>query len=675
MPTFQIELDDGRKFEVDAVDQQSALQAFHPGVQQSEPLDKYHQKARDLITSQAAKGRDISGGYLDKYLKGATLGFGDEAVAGMRTALGAVVDPLKHIGDVNYKSVPLTERYNYEKALEDERAKDADRKTGAFGTAVELAAGLGTGVGAAKNGLTLIKEGQAIFPRLAAAAGEGAAYGGVAGAGEGDGVKDRLKKAAQGAALGSAFGGAAAGAGAALAPTAGAVASNLMARFGNPSTVAENLLGRTLARSGRSADEIVANLRAAREQGQGEYSLADELGPEGQRLTASITNAPGAQRAEITDFLHDRQTGAADRMASFLRDASGDRQTASQMEENLTNLRRREGNENYNAAKEDAGAVNVEPAFQAGASQLQDAANALNPSSTLDDTTIAGKITKAIRQFAGADGERLDEFGSVLAARKEIQSMIQKATPEERNALLPILKELDNSLASASPGYRRAVNNYASRSGQLRALEEGGATQSQNPQDVVSGFYARPGEQMQPYRTGYFENLIKKTLAGGEGNNVARPLRTAKARQEIQALAAPGEWARLVARTQREHSMAQMRNSATGGSSTARNLADMMDSGVDPTIFMRVMRGDFGGALQSAGSGVFNMMNGNTEAVRNELGGMLFPVLNNRHANVDQWLPELLRNVEGRARRNQKVRTNVLRGLLSMGGEQAGLNQ
>jgi len=49
MPTFQIELDDGRKFEVDAVDQQSALAAFHPGVTETQPLDKYHQNARDLI--------------------------------------------------------------------------------------------------------------------------------------------------------------------------------------------------------------------------------------------------------------------------------------------------------------------------------------------------------------------------------------------------------------------------------------------------------------------------------------------------------------------------------------------------------------------------------------------------------------------------------------------------
>ncbi|NDB69592.1 MAG: hypothetical protein EB015_16625, partial [Methylocystaceae bacterium] len=133
MPTFHIELDDGRKFEIDAADQQSALGAI-PHIQAEPKLDQYHQRARDVINDQAAKGRDISGGYLDKYLKGATMGFGDELVAGLRTGLGAVVDPLRHIGDANYKSVPIAERYKYEKALEDERAKDADRKTGVFGT-------------------------------------------------------------------------------------------------------------------------------------------------------------------------------------------------------------------------------------------------------------------------------------------------------------------------------------------------------------------------------------------------------------------------------------------------------------------------------------------------------------------------------------------------------------
>lgn len=106
MPTFHIELDDGRKFEIDAEDQASALNAI-PQIQSQPKLDQYHQRARDVINEQAARGRDISGGYLDKYLKGATMGFGDELVAGMRTGLGAVVDPMLHIGMLLTKACRL----------------------------------------------------------------------------------------------------------------------------------------------------------------------------------------------------------------------------------------------------------------------------------------------------------------------------------------------------------------------------------------------------------------------------------------------------------------------------------------------------------------------------------------------------------------------------------------
>jgi len=171
----------------------------------------------------------------------------------LRTGLGAVADPLRHIGDPNYQSVPLAERYRYEKALEDERAKTADKKTGALGTLAELVGGLGTGVGAARSGLTLLKQGQTLGQMARAGASEGAGYGAVSGAGGGDGVNDRLQKAFTGGAMGAALGGTLPLAAEGIKVAAAKPLSNILAAR-DPQSAAVAKLAEDLQSSGKSLE-------------------------------------------------------------------------------------------------------------------------------------------------------------------------------------------------------------------------------------------------------------------------------------------------------------------------------------------------------------------------------------------------------------------------------------
>ncbi len=112
----------------------------------------------------------------------------------------------------------------YERGRDEYRARDkvAKEANPVSSVAGEVVGGLGTGLGAAKSGLTLMRAGMGLPKTMAAGAAEGAAYGALHGAGNAE--NDRLLAAAQGGATGAAIGGAvpviARGIGFALGPKA-----------------------------------------------------------------------------------------------------------------------------------------------------------------------------------------------------------------------------------------------------------------------------------------------------------------------------------------------------------------------------------------------------------------------------------------------------------------------
>lgn len=163
MPTFEITTADGSVYQIDATDESTAVNALKfnpqpkaPAVENIEKRDAAHQQARDWLDANPSARHGMANNLLAKGLQGATLGWADEARAG----IGAVRDYLKH----GNKS--LGEYYDLEKAMQDEQMKDATRNTGIFGTAAEIggsflpSAAIAKGVGALA-GRTLPKAAQA----------------------------------------------------------------------------------------------------------------------------------------------------------------------------------------------------------------------------------------------------------------------------------------------------------------------------------------------------------------------------------------------------------------------------------------------------------------------------------------------------------------------------------
>ena len=688
MPTFQIELDDGRKFEVDAVDQQSALAAFHPGVEQTQPLDKYHQNARNLITSQAAKGRDISGGYLDKYLKGATMGFGDELVAGMRTGLGAVVDPLRHIGDANYKSVPLAERYNYEKALEDERAKDADKKTGLLGTAAELAGGLGTGVGAARSGLTLLKNGQTLGQMARAGAMEGAGYGAISGAGEGDGVNDRLQKAFTGGVAGAALGGTIPLAAEGIKVAAAKPISNILAAR-DPQGAAVARLAEDLQSSGKTIDQVKLEIDSANAAGI-PITLADVLGKEGQRRLYTAAGASGPGRDFATTFLDQRQAGQSGRIANLFDEALGADRTAKQAGEAFIDQARKQSEPYYKAIQEYPSEITPRVENFLKEPLMKDALNKgiqIQRNNAIAAGEDLSGYTLRETQRANDAGLNSFNFKNYQAMKIGLDDMLEQYRDKTTGKLvldaygksvLKMRQALDDDLKQMFDGYAKADAMYAGPASVDQAVGLGKQMAgSGRYEDNIAAFNNLTDAQKVGARLGYADNKLSAIERRSEGTNNANNLINPKTQNELEAMSLyqgpslPNSPSEIRRRLDLENTMSKTRNMALGGSRTAENQADMAGAGIDPRLFSalgQLVQGNVKGALSSGSQFLSTYGGGNTPAVREQLAKLYLS-----NGNVD--LASLLRQANQKSQKLNKRQKEAIQGLLSAGAIQAGSMQ
>jgi hypothetical protein len=649
MPIFQIELDDGRKFEVDAEDQASALQAVPH-------IDKYHEAAQQRLKQNA----DLYGpmdDYKRKFAQGQTLGWYDDAQAYARAGLGSLLHP--------GSPTSFNERLKYEKAFEDERLKEANRRAGAFGTVAELAGGLATGGVGAKTGMTLLKEGMSLPKMIAAGSAEGAGYGAVAGGGEGDTFNDKLNKAFKGGA-----GGALAGAAVPLA-TAGAkmaaspVLSNLEA-WRNPGAYADRKIAQTVERTGRSAQDILDEVNASSGQ---PYTLADALDYEGRRILSTVTKAPGNGRQEALDFLHTRQSDQPDRVVNILREGFDAPKTAAQTEKDLRAQRKVEADVNYGNARNSAEFVDPSQAIGVADNYLEPGVGkGLPGGSNLPDDTVEAIIRRARGMLTNGD-ETLTDFRSAFRAKRDMDSMIDSANPTQQRELKPVRDALDDALANASYPYAAARDRFRQQSKQIEAVQSGKeAAGSALSQDVVPGFLSMPADQQAPFRAGFVDPLETRIV-----NNAAPGANRAKfspnTQAKMEAFAVPERLSDMMARLDRERRMHSTLTEASGGSKTVENAADAADMGIDPAILSNLLSGNVKGAATAGARGVWNSMTGNTEAVRNELAKRLLPITGSE--NLSTMLPRVTDALKNKRKRNNAVELGVIRGLLNLGAQGA----
>lgn len=529
---------------------------------------------------------------LDLLMNGATFGFLNKAAAGARSLL-------------------LGKDYDKELAGFRRKTQDARDRAGLAAPVAEIAGGLGTGMAAGRAGLTLMRPGQSLPRMMAAGAVEGGGYGALSALGNDTDVGTTM-------ATGAVIGG--------LAPAAIELLRRgfapLYARL-RPQAATDRAIATMVERSGRTPQQIVDDLNAAAQQGQGEYMVADALGNPGQRTLSTIARTPSNARAGVVEALEQRQAGQGERVAGMLDDAFGRPVTAAQTEAARTALRRTGANANYGAARASAGPVDVSAATQQLDAILQPGVTPMIGTGAADDGVFS--TLRKMRDLLGTRGAQVSDFDRAFRAKIEMDAIIEKGGTAAA-LLRPARNALDDALSRASGPYANARDTYRAASQGIEAIDTGRtAAQRGRFEDTIPTFRRMSADQQAGFRAGYVDPLIEKTQRAAIGTNKARPLLTGKTAQEFPAFAQPGRAPRLGQQLGREMRMFETRNQALGNSSTAQNLGDIADTmgTTDVAFWSNLLTGNFVGAAGSAGRQVLASMQGLPPRVREQLAEFL----------------------------------------------------
>jgi hypothetical protein len=385
---------------------------------------------------------------------------------------------------------------------------------------------------------------------------------------------------------------------------------------------AQTALAEALARSGKTADDVVDEIAAAQKAGQ-PYTVADALGNPGQRMLSGVVRSPGDARGRIVDTLRTRQSGQADRLSSALAKGFDAPETAAQRASALKASRGGLADINYANARGSAKAVNLNGA-------LRNIDDLLGRDPIMGDTALSkgelGRRIKGLRDQLQRKGEQLVDFDAVLNLKSDLYEQMQ-SNPKLKQYFQPVYKQLDAALERASPQYRAANDAFRAQSKVIDAVDEGAAATStrQRATDTIDQFSAKPRGEQAGFRAGYADKLISKVEGNpGELTDRSRPLLSPKMQAEIPALAVPRRAKGLTDAIKREATMSETAATALGGSKTADNLADIMDvAGVDPTMLGAFAQGGLKGAALQGLTKAVNSLGGRNQQTRDMLADML----------------------------------------------------
>ena len=641
------------------------------------PWEKFQQQAAPAPQTPRDKAR----AYLDahpeaqpgtlsslanKVGQGVTFGFADEAAAGLR----AGYDMLKHGGS-------FKDNYDLEHAMQQELLDRAGKNTGAAGIAAEVIGGLGSGLGAAKSGLTLMKAGQGLLPTIGRGAAEGAIYGGLTGAGTAD-QGNRLEGAATGAGLG-AVGGAVAPAVVELGSRAGSGALSGYRAWRDPRGFANEQLAKTVERSGKTAADLQNELLQARQAGQGNYVLADALGDSGQKQLAGAVKLPGSAKQAAIDELAARNSGMGRQVGGFVDEAFNTHgNTAQEYIDLMEAARSRAGDVRYDAARSSAGPVDLNRTLST-LEDIRDPAGVLN-NPTAGQSVAPGGVERAA-QLIGREGvgpTDAADFNVLLDTKRQIGDIASEAQRAGRNyeagQVGRVQRELDAALSNASPGYRRANDTFSRMSRPIEAVEEGQrAAVRGRSADTINTFNQMGRPAQQGFRVVYADKL-QEALGGPTVGRKLNDMLVGDAADEIAALATPGKADLLNEQLQRAKTMVGTGNQALGGSPTAELLGQQSDLETTLPIMSQIAQGNLLGAAKQAMSALGSGAIGNQEAVRNNL----IPMLMSKAGGLD--LDSLMQAVQASQRARQTFSNDVGRGAVTgilpaimseLGGRQA----
>jgi hypothetical protein len=424
-----------------------------------------------------------------------------------------------------------------------------------------------------------------------------------------------------GALLGGALGAAAPIAEAAASPFISAITARL-----NPQGFATRQVARAMGDSGQSVDQIANNLTSAAADGQGgQFNLADAMGNAGHELLGAAARGPGEGRTAVIDALEGRQAGQGRRISNALSEGFNAPETAAQTEARMTAARGAQADTDYGTVRNDAGRVDVLPAINHIDETLGPGADQqlANGGSAVPNDETESALQGFRNRLARVNP---DDFSSVQRIRGDMadaaQNAMQSGYGNRARSIRGAIGHLDTAMENASNGFRQANANFRNASRDIDAVGQGrDASMRGRTEDTIPTFNAMRPEAQQAFRAGYVDPLIADAQGAPVGANKARPLMNDARRDEAAAMA-PGNDL-MQRRIGREQTMAEGRNTALGGSPTAKNLAHDAAAGIDPHLVMAAATGNWHSAIGRILQAGHNGATGNTPAVRREIANIL----------------------------------------------------
>lgn len=524
---------------------------------------------------------------LGRYLlQGATLGFGDEILAGIRAP---------------FTDETYGEELDYERGVMD-RYK-GQRPGVSLGA--EIAGGLVVPGGAASQ---FIRRGGNLLARTARSSGVGSAYGGLYGFGTGEGdASSRLESAGEGAVSGAVVG-------AAVPPalSAGRAGMNRLAEGGRAlagrvsprlNTVPEDYVNRTLARAGMTPSQArqayERNQAATRFGANSEARLPETIADIGGRTTqragyAVASQASGASRIAERS-LQTRQEGQYARLNDLVRRALNVKsKDFGRTVTRLTDEQKRLAGPAYREAFAKAPPINIGTALLGWEMKAARMAGSRREALEKAIGEFRNKFTRGGRSVRSRR-ESLVTLRQIDDAKQAIDDQISAAKRAGRSNEVRLLTEFKNDIVKIADDattvqtdkgpqslYAKARSIYSSRAEMKDALEEGRKFLRGDGEMTVKAFRALPQGEKTMFRLGVARE-IQKQLGGKKlGDDMTLLFRRPNVREVLDEMF-PRKSANINRRAQfdrlvdAEQRMSATRNKVLAGSETAERLASQMD--------------------------------------------------------------------------------------------------
>jgi hypothetical protein len=469
----------------------------------------------------------------------------------------------------------------------------------------------------------------------------GGTYGALQGAGEGEGLQDRLEKGLQGA-----KGGALLGAAAPLAVSTGVMGFNLAKRgagaiaepLGNillPESMATSHLQRVLAREGTTPEQFAQRFEAMQRVAP-EAVPADVGGANVRGLARAVRNVPGEGRQAILEGLSQRAEETGDRVTSAVRNVLRNPNDFNAEGSRLVSTQEHQAGPLYEQAYATAKPVDLTRVLN----HIDEKLGTMSPGHLAgpDDIrpdSINATLLRIRGALAGRSGAQRFNLRQLQSVKLDLDAMISDAKRAgdggKVRALMDVKRNLLGAMDASSPVFKQARGVFAGAAEGQDALEAGRNIFKMTADDVNAATQGMSKGERELYQIGVaraIKDQIDNAPAGfGTNADVVKKIfGTPRVRDALKAGFGDDQaFRRFQAVMMREGKMRQTYSAVSGNSTTAAQLADVMDMN-------QAAQGDWlthllaGKVTQSAASAIRSAITGQrglTENVANHVARLL----------------------------------------------------